>query len=1255
MILGVVRARLRAAVSVPLFALAILVAAVMPVVAGATVRPRVLATAAASGTSFYDLGVASATNAAWNLTNDDQVGLTSGWWHNGVLTPPPTLPGSSGPMQIEGITQTGLLVGTAPGAAPYGRDALAGWRPSSGSPAQLFPPECTLNDDRGPTPYYADGVAAASNTDEVASAPNSFCGVNAFNSVNVSVSLVNPTFTIFSQVYNVEALRQNWYVGGRATNDEVIVNRITGEVRVLPVTLGLDTRALAADGTVVGDTTANVGESVSPDGAQVPLPLLPGFAFAGPNAISDTKDVVAGIVGNSTTSSTGQRLVIWPSPTSTPVDITSALPQGWTPNYPLAVNDSGHVVGIGTAPDGKLHVFFLAPGSAHHVSGTVLRGTGVNVPVKPARAVAGVDVKVQGTSEAGRAVSVGAVTGRNGGYDLSVPDGHYTVVFPAGVCVVGPAACASARLVTVKGSDVVVNALAIASTLDVRVSLSKPKLRLKLKGEDLAPQTIVVKVKVKNTGRRRVDAVTLQKPLFAAVGGAKIAAIPLKVLKGPSPAGGRNLTPGQTIDSTYALHVRGDGIYDVSVLAIGGIPGIGRVAGLGSARLKVTAPLLVMTSEIGRRVRSPDAFQLIRAGTVFTVKLKLKNLSYFHTLGVYPLKPGLDGNASDGHVETAGFAIQNPSLNAPPRPSEAVVLIPRQMHEMEIVVRTTATYADVQSPELPGGGTRAVVHIPGEPRVADLADDESVQGEVAAKDIRVLGAKAYEVGIDDRDFRDPPPESNWPATTAYFAAGAFQGVWNLTGGVVVAVFKDLPLLLAKGIIGVPSAVLAYAKLEAELWDSIKNDPAKKALFLTGVGNLALLAYRHAPALAGNVAEFYKRVDQQVLAHYTRLANDESSGNYYAAVQEYGREGTEITGNLVLASGLLTRFPAAITALNELKQASYVKVGEALNAIADGVGGTEALAALKQVTPGYEFLTRDLRKFYGLSENQTAWLRGFAQRNRLIITLRSRAEESLKWLADGAVLKPEQLKIKTVSIDDINYLGYREGDLGRVVIRKPPTNAELQQSLRAKGLGPQDPEWATALRRLSDRTTEYNHPGYDQGYVRYLETQAAKGKITLRWNLSANSVDSSVLANGYTEYGFQLLDEGGGNNVVQFFVDGQWRSVTGDVDFLSIVHADGSPLSALERVAVYRQMAKSPVGMLHPAADTWTLIKRGNQQIFDFSVKTNEFVRGGTAAQIGPDGVARAVVFNPASRFTGPTTYRIFWNGGYTNVKRLLFR
>lgn len=57
----------------------------------------------------------------------------------------------------------------------------------------------------------------------------------------------------------------------------------------------------------------------------------------------------------------------------------------------------------------------------------------------------------------------------------------------------------------------------------------------------------------------------------------------------------------------------------------------------------------------------------------------------------------------------------------------------------------------------------------------------------------------------------------------------------------------------------------------------------------------------------------------------------------------------------------------------------MRVGETLNAIADGVGGREALLAIKQAIPGYEFLMADLRKFYGLSENQVAYLRGFAER------------------------------------------------------------------------------------------------------------------------------------------------------------------------------------------------------------------------------------------------------------------------------------
>jgi hypothetical protein len=1029
----------------------------------------------------------------------------------------------------------------------------------------------------------------------------------------------------------------------------------TGAMEPAGIQLAGTPRDINDNGDVIGETGGLPAIELA-NGTVKTLPVLRPGDTARPTAINDGGEVV----GNECLSTTCTP-VAWIGGKVTA--LKSMLPAGFTGTLQFAVDVNNHGSILVSSNSGTGTAYLLKAEEGARVIGSILRGSRVGVPDRPARPVAGDVVAVTGRTSAGAAFSGTATTDATGAYAVTAPAGSYTVTFPNGVCVTGPAVCTRSRAVTVKGSDVRVDGIAVSSTLSVKVTLSKSSLQLVLgKNEKLEPKTIGVTVRIKNTGQRTVAGVTPQKPLYSAVGGAKVAKVPLKLLSGPTPAKGRDLKPGATIEAKYELRVSGDGKYDVEVLAVGGIAGVGRVTGVGSDRLTVGAPVLVVTSEFGRKVRSPDAPALIRAGTVFTVKLKLRNISYTHDLGIYPMKPDLEGNASDGHVDIAGRPIQNPSLTAPPEPSVAIVLGPRQTREMEIVVRTTATYADVQSPEFPGGGTHAVVHVP-DPRVADLNPDESVKGEIPARDIHVKGEKEYRVGIDDRDFRDPPPEQNFPAKVAYFSVGVFQGVWNLTGGVAVAVFKDLPLLLAKGVIGAPSALASYAQLEAELWDSIKGDPVKVAAFLNIVSNTALLAYRHAPALAGNTTEFVKKVDQQVLEHYTRLANDESSGNLYAAIQEYGKEGTEITGNLVLASGILTRLPAAAEALNAIKQASYVKVGETLNVIADGVGAREALAALKQAVPGYEFLTADLRKFYGLSENQVAYLRGFAKENKLIITLRSRAEESIKWLNEGAVLKPEQIKIKTVSIDDINYLGYRKGDLGRVVIRRPPSQAELARSLRADGIGPQDPEWATAFRRLKDRTTEWNHPAYDQGYVKYLEDGSTNEELALRWNLQHNSVDAGVLPNGYTKYGMRLLDEGGGNRVLQFCVDTPpcragspgWRSVTGDVDFLSIVHADGSPLSALERIAVYRQMAKSPVGMLHPAADTWTLVKRGGQQNFDFAVKTNEFVRGGTAAQFGPDGVARAVTFNPASRFTGPTTYRIFWNGGYVNVKRLLFR
>jgi hypothetical protein len=117
-------------------------------------------------------------------------------------------------------------------------------------------------------------------------------------------------------------------------------------------------------------------------------------------------------------------------------------------------------------------------------------------------------------------------------------------------------------------------------------------------------------------------------------------------------------------------------------------------------------------------------------------------------------------------------------------------------------------------------------------------------------------------------------------------------------------------------------------------------------------------------------------------------------------------------------------------------------------------------------------------------------------------------------------------------------------------------------------------------------------------------------------------------------------------IPEFFVNGQWRCVTGDVDFLQITKGNGAALTDTQRATVYTAMSKSPVGLLHGESATWTL-----GTAFSFPEKINEFVRAGTALQFAPDpsgtGVARAVKFLYA-QFVNKTEYKIVWDGGDLN-------
>jgi hypothetical protein len=115
--------------------------------------------------------------------------------------------------------------------------------------------------------------------------------------------------------------------------------------------------------------------------------------------------------------------------------------------------------------------------------------------------------------------------------------------------------------------------------------------------------------------------------------------------------------------------------------------------------------------------------------------------------------------------------------------------------------------------------------------------------------------------------------------------------------------------------------------------------------------------------------------------------------------------------------------------------------------------------------------------------------------------------------------------------------------------------------------------------------------------------------------------------------------------------GGWRSVTGDVDFLSMTDADGRGLPEDVRVALYQKLAgDNPVGMLHPAADTWTFLDPSGDlgEQFWFEAKQNEFNRAGNVPQFAPDGdMPRVVKFNAqASYFDSANDYRVGFNAGY---------
>ena len=655
-----------------------------------------------------------------------------------------------------------------------------------------------------------------------------------------------------------------------------------------------------------------------------------------------------------------------------------------------------------------------------------------------------------------------------------------------------------------------------------------------------------------------------------------------------------------------------------------------------------------MSTELGRKVKSPDNPSLVLAGTAFTINVTFENKSNVKTVEIDPYVPEYTGNASDVHLQRLNDPIQNVQHNSAEDISDAVELDPGQTEEAgarRAHHRNAGRHA--RRREGDRWGTRAELNfIDPVAYVLDTKTKTTTPLDDAA--IYTHGEPKYSISLDDAD-RRPEPEAGTIAGTAYyFTVGMLQGLRNISTGMLSGLFVELPKLVAKGIAHVPTALTTYVSAEMDLWNSIKDDPAEVAAFTNLVGNTMLLAYKNAPELIDNEEKFRKSITKDILDGYTRVWNDWYGGNRESALEEFGREFTERGGDLAMAiaPGLLARDARVLEAFRTTKAKLFEQTSAGLKSAESSlVSANEAMELLKNVVkPGFEMTNTVLQKTFGLRSVETDFLRQFARDNKLLIVVRSRAAESVEWIEKlGAVLKPESIKLKNVSWLDVKYLGYDVSDVGRVVIRKAlPTTAEVEAKLRKLGFSDTSAEWIDAIKRLKTRTKELTTS--DKGYVDQLEKAAKDGHIDMKWNFAENSVDPTAYTDSTTRYRFRMAKTARGDRVPEFFVKGKWRCITGDVDFLQITQANGAPLADAERVRIYSELAKSVVGMLHPESATWTDLTTG---AFNFDTKINEFERAGTVAQFAPDGIVRAVDFNKSlSSFVAKLDYSIFWDGGY---------
>jgi len=367
----------------------------------------------------------------------------------------------------------------------------------------------------------------------------------------------------------------------------------------------------------------------------------------------------------------------------------------------------------------------------------------------------------------------------------------------------------------------------------------------------------------------------------------------------------------------------------------------------------------------------------------------------------------------------------------------------------------------------------------------------------------------------------------------------------------------------------------------------------------------------------------------------------------------------------------------------------------LEAVTDAGKAADAapkvMFTMKTLVPGIPLVTQEMLKIYGISQEMFEELAAFCEKYDVLVTLRSRAADAVQLINEGlSVVKPAAIKLKTVSLSDIEFLGYPSdvvvggksvSSVGQVVVRDPIfltpeclaacALEKFQSYIVSKGVEAGTPEYYELQARWAQRYGEWINP--HEGYVQFLTKAAGEDKLTLDKHWQENMIDPD-LPKAPETVGFRM-NEGptvatpGEDYAVTTYVPqlcdgtlsiacdgGVWKSVTGDVDLVFITAADGSPLSDKAYVHLLEELGETSIDIQHPATATWYGMLNDGTIVFDanhpgFSDKA-KYIQANQCCvmQVAPDGQARAVMLDlNGSTFVDKNNYHLNYVGGYLNA------